>query len=30
MLKEEVRPVHWYNPLVQIEESSSELEETRA
>jgi hypothetical protein len=30
MLNEPVRPVHSYNPLIQITESSSELEETRA
>jgi hopanoid biosynthesis associated radical SAM protein HpnH len=30
LLNEHVRPVHSYNPLVQIEESSSELEETSA
>jgi hopanoid biosynthesis associated radical SAM protein HpnH len=30
MLNEPVRPVHSYNPLVQIESPSSNLEETRA
>ncbi len=30
LLNEPVRPVHSYNPLVQIKEASSELEETRA
>jgi hopanoid biosynthesis associated radical SAM protein HpnH len=30
MLKEEVRPVHSYNPLVQIAGNSERLEETRA
>src|SRR6201993_1468443 len=30
LLNEHVRPVHSYNPLVQIEESSSQLEETNA
>ena len=30
LLNEHVRPVHSYNPLVQIEESSSHLEETSA
>jgi hopanoid biosynthesis associated radical SAM protein HpnH len=30
MLKEHVRPVHSYNPLVQIGSTSSHLEETRA
>jgi len=30
MLNEPVKPVHSYNPLVQITEASSELEETRA
>ncbi len=30
LLDEHVRPVHSYNPLVQIEESSSQLEETSA
>jgi hopanoid biosynthesis associated radical SAM protein HpnH len=30
MLNEPVKPVHSYNPLVQITENSSELEETRA
>ena len=30
LLSEHVRPVHSYNPLVQIEESSSQLEETSA
>jgi hypothetical protein len=31
LLNEPVRPVHSYNPLVQIEEASAgELEETRA
>jgi hopanoid biosynthesis associated radical SAM protein HpnH len=30
VLNETVRPVHSYNPLVQIEESSSQLEETNA
>jgi hypothetical protein len=30
MLNEPVRPVHSYNPLVQIETPSSNLEETRA
>ncbi|HYX52428.1 MAG TPA: adenosyl-hopene transferase HpnH [Candidatus Limnocylindrales bacterium] len=30
LLNEPVRPVHSYNPLVQIQETSSELEETRA
>jgi hopanoid biosynthesis associated radical SAM protein HpnH len=30
LLDEPVRPVHSYNPLVQIQEASSELEETRA
>ena len=30
MLNEPVKPVHSYNPLVQIEESSSQLEETSA
>ena len=30
LLNEHVRPVHSYNPLVQIEESSSQLEETSA
>jgi hopanoid biosynthesis associated radical SAM protein HpnH len=30
LLHEHVRPVHSYNPLVQIEESSSQLEETSA
>jgi len=29
-LLDDVRPVHSYNPLVQIEESSSQLEETSA
>jgi len=30
MLNEPVRPVHSYNPLVQIETPSNNLEETRA
>ena len=30
MLNEPVRPVHSYNPLVQIQENSGHLEETRA
>jgi hopanoid biosynthesis associated radical SAM protein HpnH len=30
LLSEHVRPVHSYNPLVQIEESTSQLEETSA
>jgi hopanoid biosynthesis associated radical SAM protein HpnH len=30
LLNESVRPVHSYNPLVQIEESSNQLEETSA
>ncbi len=30
LLDEPVRPVHSFNPLVQIEESSGQLEETRA
>ena len=30
LLDEPVRPVHSFNPLVQIDESSSQLEETRA
>jgi hopanoid biosynthesis associated radical SAM protein HpnH len=30
LLNQHVRPVHSYNPLVQIEESSSQLEETSA
>jgi hopanoid biosynthesis associated radical SAM protein HpnH len=30
LLNEDVRPVHSYNPLVQIEESSSQFEETSA
>ena len=30
MLKEHIRPVHSYNPLVQIGSDSSQLEETRA
>jgi hopanoid biosynthesis associated radical SAM protein HpnH len=30
LLNEHVRPVHSYNPLVQIEESSSQMEETSA
>jgi hypothetical protein len=30
MLKEHVRPVHSYNPLVQIGSESGTLEETRA
>jgi uncharacterized protein DUF3463 len=30
LLSEHVRPVHSYNPLVQIEESSSQMEETSA
>ena len=30
LLNEPVRPVHSYNPLVQIEETSTQLEETRA
>jgi len=30
LLNEHVRPVHSYNPLVQIKESSSQLEETSA
>ena len=30
LLSEHVRPVHSYNPLVQIEESASQLEETSA
>ena len=30
LLDEPVRPVHSYNPLVQIQESSNHLEETRA
>ena len=30
MLKEEIRPVHSYNPLVQIAEKTEELQETRA
>ncbi len=30
LLNEHVRPVHSYNPLVQIEESQSQLEETSA
>jgi len=30
MLKEHIRPVHSYNPLVQIAGSSEQLEETRA
>jgi hypothetical protein len=30
MLKEEIRPVHSFNPLVQIENRSEQLEETRA
>ena len=30
LLNEPVRPVHSYNPLVQIEEASSQLEETNA
>jgi hopanoid biosynthesis associated radical SAM protein HpnH len=30
LLNESVRPVHSYNPLVQIQESSSQLEETNA
>ena len=30
LLNETVRPVHSYNPLVQIEEGSSQLEETNA
>jgi len=30
LLDEPVRPVHSYNPLVQIDESSSQLEESRA
>jgi hypothetical protein len=30
LLTEHVRPVHSYNPLVQIEESPSQLEETSA
>ena len=30
MLNEPVRPVHSYNPLVQIEENADQLEETRA
>src|SRR5450432_3489636 len=30
LLNDSVRPVHSYNPLVQIEESSSQLEETSA
>ena len=30
LLNEHVRPVHSYNPLVQIEESASQLEETSA
>jgi hopanoid biosynthesis associated radical SAM protein HpnH len=30
LLDEQVQPVHSYNPLVQIEQASSDLEETRA
>jgi len=30
LLNEPVRPVHSYNPLVQIQESSNQLEETKA
>jgi hopanoid biosynthesis associated radical SAM protein HpnH len=30
LLEEKTQPVHSYNPLVQIKESSNELEETRA
>jgi hypothetical protein len=30
LLNETVRPVHSYNPLVQIEEASSQMEETNA
>jgi hypothetical protein len=30
MLNEPVRPVHSYNPLVQIETGKSQMEETRA
>ena len=30
LLNEHVRPVHSYNPLVQIQESSDQLEETNA
>jgi len=30
LLNEEVRPVHAFNPLVQIESSATPLEETRA
>jgi hopanoid biosynthesis associated radical SAM protein HpnH len=30
LLEEKVQPVHSFNPLVQIKESSNELEETRA
>jgi hypothetical protein len=30
LLHEEVRPVHAFNPLVQIESSATPLEETRA
>jgi hypothetical protein len=30
MLNEASKPVHSYNPLVQIDSSKSQLEETRA
>ena len=30
MLNEPVKPVHSYNPLVQIDSGKSQLEETRA
>ena len=30
LLNDAVRPVHSYNPLVQIEESSSQMKETNA
>jgi hypothetical protein len=30
LLDEQVRPVHSYNPLVQIQETSSQMEETSA
>jgi hypothetical protein len=30
MLNEPVKPVHSYNPLVQIESNANKLEETRA
>jgi hypothetical protein len=30
MLSEPAKPVHSYNPLVQIESSKSQMEETRA